>query len=494
MQPRVATALSRQVVQVDARSRPCDRRDDAESRATHAVVFQAGQFLGTIPLPVVAEAARRQTFGELLPARGPAAISPNLSLGEAARCLGDSEFDALPVADEEGTHLGVVTRQSLMLALDEACAALGRSEARLRSAINSVAVLLFATDRNGVYTLSEGKLVEAFGARPGDAVGHSVFERYRDHPTITESIRRALTGEEFVAVADIRGRTFECRCTPTADPKGGITGMIGVATDVTERTCAERQARRLLDELAHMGRISTMGEMASGLAHELNQPLAAIVAYVDACQELIESRRMNAAQLADVLRAVSSQAERAGQIIHRLRQMVRRNQPVRAPMSVNDAVREVAVLMEAEARQFGVTVQEDLQENLPQTEADFLQIQKVLLHLMRNGIEAMIDTPGDQRRLAVTTQDTASGQIEVAICDSGKGLASDSAERLFEPFFTTRSDGVGLGLSISRTIVEAHGGRIWITPNPLRGVTARFTLPASGGKVLDDTHSDGLYR
>jgi two-component system sensor kinase FixL len=494
MQPRVGTALSSRVVRVDARSRPSDMRDDGGSQATHAVVFDTGQYLGTVPLPVVPEPARQRTFAELLPPRSPAAIPAEMPLEKATRLLADSAFDAMPVADEKGAHLGVLTRQSLLAALHEEYAALARSEARLRSAINSVPVLLFATDPNGTYTLSEGKLVQAFGARPGDAVGHSAFERYGGHPTITDSIRRALAGEEFITVADLRGRTFECRCTPTSGADGQVTGMIGVATDITERTQAERQARRLLDELAHMGRISTMGEMASGLAHELNQPLAAIVAYVDACQELVESRRMDINQLAEVLRAVSSQAERAGQIIHRLRQMVRRNQPVRAPMSVNDAVREVAVLMEAEARQFNVTVRDELQQNLPQSEADYLQIQKVLLHLMRNGFEAMIDTPRDQRLLTVSTQLADAGNIEVAICDLGVGLTGDSAERLFEPFFTTRTNGVGLGLSISRTIVEAHGGRIWITPNQLRGVTARFTLPASGGKVPNDVQTDGLHR
>src|SRR5205807_3682015 len=161
---------------------------------------------------------------------------------------------------------------------------------------------------------------------------------------------------------------------------------------------------RLLDELAHVGRISTMGEMASGLAHELNQPLAAIVAYVDGCQELVDSGRMHSSELKDVLRSVSSQAERAGHIIHRLRQMIKRSQPVRAQMNVNDAVREVADLLEGQARQSGVAVQLELDENLPEAAADFLQIQQVVLNLMRNGFDAMANIPREQRQLAVETR------------------------------------------------------------------------------------------
>jgi two-component system sensor histidine kinase DctS len=275
---------------------------------------------------------------------------------------------------------------------------------------------------------------------------------------------------------------------------GRQTGWMGSVLDITERKQARERSRQQEEKLAATARLVTMGEMASALAHELNQPLAAIVAYVDACQELVESRRMGTEQLVGVLRAVSSQAERAGQIIHRLRKMVKRSQPVRTPMSVNDAVREVAVLIEAEARQSGVTVREELAENLPESAADFLQIQNVLLHLMRNGIDAMFDTPADQCDLTVSTHLAAAGDIEVAICDRGSGLTGDSAERLFEPFFTTRSSGLGLGLSISRMIVDAHGGRLWITPNSSRGVTARFTLPASGGKVPDEPQADRLYR
>jgi PAS domain S-box-containing protein len=387
-----------------------------------------------------------------------------------------------PVLEASGEVAGVIGVATDVTDRRRAEQALQQSEERLRQVIRSAPVLLFATDRNGVYTVSEGKTVQAFGARPGDAVGKSAFERYRDIPAITDSIRRALAGEEFTAVADIRGRTYECLCAPSLGAQGEVIGMIGVATDVTERRQAERQSRRLLDELAHTGRISTLAEMASGLAHELNQPLAAIVAYVDACQELVESGKMDGPQLSTVLQSVANQAERAGQIIHRLRKMIRRSQPVRAGIIVNDAVREVLELLEAEARQAGVTIDLALTNDLPEVEADYLQVQHVVLNLVRNGLEAMTEIPADRRRLSLTSGRTAAGGVEVSVGDLGHGLTAAAPDQFFDPFFTTKPKGLGLGLSISRTIVEAHGGKIWITANEAGGVTARFTLPRGSGK------------
>jgi signal transduction histidine kinase len=152
-------------------------------------------------------------------------------------------------------------------------------------------------------------------------------------------------------------------------------------------------------------------------------------------------------------------------------------------MSVNDAVREIVLLLEAEAGQADVTVDLQLREGLAEAAADFLQVQQVIQHLVRNGLEAMATAPKDQRRLTITTGQTPAGDVEVAICDRGRGLEG-SSEQLFEPFLTSKTNGLGLGLSISRTIIEAHGGRIWITPNATHGVTARFTLPASSPKGI----------
>ncbi len=235
--------------------------------------------------------------------------------------------------------------------------------------------------------------------------------------------------------------------------------------------------------LCHMGRISTMGEMASGLSHELNQPLTAIVAYVDACLELVESGRITKSQLAEVLRSVSSQAERAGQIIHRLRKMVKRNQPESTVRCINEAIREVVAVMQPVADQVGISLELNLNDDLPEIPVDFQQIQQVILHLIENGFDAMRETPAHERRLSISTSRASEFEIETAVSDRGCGLTDDAASRLFDSFFSTKTDGMGLGLATSRTIVESHGGRLWLASNPTRGVTARFTLPIKAGKA-----------
>ncbi|HTI50618.1 MAG TPA: PAS domain-containing protein [Planctomycetaceae bacterium] len=497
---------------MDRRASPAN--DVMENGRVEEALRQSEQRLQQVinSAPVVLFAVDRQGIFTLSEGKGLAALGllPGEAVGKSAfvrygdnpevietirRALGGEDVTAVgeirgriyecrcsPTRSLDGEVSGAIGVATDITESRTAERALRRSEQRLQQVIDSAPVLLFATDRNGIYTLSEGSEVQSFGARPGEAVGKSAFERYREIPAITDSIRRALAGERFTALAEIRGRTYECLCSPTVGEQGDVTGMIGVATDITERRRAERQSRRLLEELAQTGRISTLGEMASGLSHELNQPLAAIVAYVDACLELVESGKMDNQQLAVVLRSVSNQAERAGQIIHRLRKMIRRSQPVRAPMSVNDAVREIAVLLESETRQADVTVDLELGDGLPDAAADFLQVQQVVQHLVRNGLEAMADVPTDQRRLMIATRPTPAGEVEIAVRDFGHGLAAASAEQIFEPFFSTKTNGLGLGLSISRTIVEAHGGRIWITPNATHGVTARFTLPAGAQK------------
>jgi PAS domain S-box-containing protein len=285
---------------------------------------------------------------------------------------------------------------------------------------------------------------------------------------------------------------------------GDCRGAVLTFLDITDRKHTEEQSHELQSELAHVARLSTMGEMASGLAHELNQPLAAIIAYADACQELVESGRIEQGQLLDVLRAVASQADRAGKIIHRLRNLVKKSHPVRTSIQVNDAVREVVALLETEIRHAGAEVHLELDSAVPAITGDFIQIQQVILNLMRNGLDAMTEAGLSRPALAVSSRITDDHRIEIAIRDFGRGIAEENLGRLFEPFFTTKSEGLGMGLPISRTIIEAHGGRLWLTSNEdpgsgdtgsgTAGMTARIVLPIVDGRVLHDSGTDGLHR
>ncbi|MGE0480430.1 MAG: ATP-binding protein [Phycisphaerae bacterium] len=252
-----------------------------------------------------------------------------------------------------------------------------------------------------------------------------------------------------------------------------VARLAGIAI---ERARLDERGREHQAQLAHVARLATMGEMASGLAHELNQPLCAIVNYAEASIELLASQG-SADELRRALIEVARQAERAGEVIRRLREFVRWRELRREPVDINHVVREVVGFTAAELRQRGIAVRLALAPVLPRALGDAVQLQQVLINLIRNACDAMSTTDAP-RRLTIRTA-RAGGMVDVAVSDAGPGLPEDGGEHWFEPFFTTKGDGMGMGLSISRSIVEAHGGRIGAVSNRTRGATIRFTIPAA---------------
>jgi len=246
-----------------------------------------------------------------------------------------------------------------------------------------------------------------------------------------------------------------------------------------ERARAEERAQRQLSQLAHVARLATMGELASGLAHELNQPLCAIVNFVEASLELARADGAGTKELRGALAEVARQAQRAGEVIRRLREFVRRREPEREPIDLNSAVREVVALTAPEARNRGVRVRLRLGARLPRVLADTIQVQQVLVNLVRNGFDALHSAEARKRVLTIQTV-RRDKMVELAVADCGLGLAAEQQERLFEPFFSTKPDGMGMGLSISRSILEALDGQIWAEPNRAGGATFRLTLPRAG--------------
>jgi len=267
---------------------------------------------------------------------------------------------------------------------------------------------------------------------------------------------------------------------PERDPRSGVTRVYAAAQDITERKLAEEEARARQTELAHGLRLGTMGEMAAGLAHEINQPLSAIVSYARGCTRRLKSGTAQAPALLEPIEEIASQAMRADAIVQRLLLFVRKQPPVRQLTHVEALVHEVEQLVAAEARKRGVQIFLDLEPELPLVLVDKIQIEQVLLNLVRNGMEAMHEGE-DTRHLTIQTRRGDGDTVEVAVRDCGEGLAADLAERVFDPFFTTKRSGLGMGLAISRSIVRAHGGRISARSNPDRGVTFRFSLPAAQG-------------
>jgi C4-dicarboxylate-specific signal transduction histidine kinase len=250
---------------------------------------------------------------------------------------------------------------------------------------------------------------------------------------------------------------------------------------IVERLEAERLLKigehELRNRLTHLARVSTMGEMATNIAHEVNQPLTAIGTYAQACRRILEAGPAPNHEVLDALERVSEEAHRAGGIIHRLRDLGRRRDSTRVKCDLNALIRDIEQLVSVDARLHGTTLRLVLTPSLPPVLVDGIQIQQVVLNLIRNGIDAVAGTDPTAREVVVRTLRRKEQEIEVSVCDNGCGVAENAEDDLFKSFFTTKSGGVGVGLSISRSIIAAHGGRIWYSANPDSGTTFFFTLP-----------------
>jgi C4-dicarboxylate-specific signal transduction histidine kinase len=251
---------------------------------------------------------------------------------------------------------------------------------------------------------------------------------------------------------------------------------MGATIDVTERKRAEDQTALQRAQLEHLSRVATLTEMSGALAHELNQPLAIIMANAEAAQRLLERSDADLDEIRAILRDIVSADARAGEVIKRLRSLFKRGEPNRQPLSLNEVVSDVLRFMRGDLVRRGVTVALELDEAVPPVCADRVPLEQVLINVVGNACEAMADNATGERVVTIATGVDA-GWPSVRITDAGCGLPAD-AERVFAPFYTTKAEGLGMGLAISRSIVEAHGGRLWAEPNRGRGATFNLSLPA----------------
>jgi C4-dicarboxylate-specific signal transduction histidine kinase len=248
------------------------------------------------------------------------------------------------------------------------------------------------------------------------------------------------------------------------------------------RQQAEEEAREQSERLAHAGRMSLMGEMATGIAHEVNQPLTAISTYAQACRRMVEAGMMDDQELLEVVERISREALRAGSIIHRLRNLVRKRASERELCDINDVIRDLVSLAEIDARLHDVELRLDLGEGLPRVRVDAVQIQQVVLNLIRNALEASQAATGDGQNIDLGSSLTGP-EIEIRVVDHGAGLTPGIGNEVFEPFYTTKRAGMGMGLSISRSIIDAHDGRLWFTRNQDGGTTFHVSIPVATGEV-----------
>jgi PAS domain S-box-containing protein len=261
------------------------------------------------------------------------------------------------------------------------------------------------------------------------------------------------------------------------NPSQEVGEYVGITIDITERKRAEEareKLRQLEADLAHMNRVNMMGELAAALAHEIKQPITAAVTNAGACLRFLEMERPDILEAREAASGTIGCATRAAEIIDRVRALFKKTAPQREPVNINELIREIALLLQNEIRRHSVAVHLGLAENLPEVMADRVQLQQVLMNLMLNAIEAM---QGVSAHLEINSQLTDDGQLLIAVSDTGLGLPTEKADQIFDAFFTTKPQGTGMGLAISRSIVESHGGRLWASSNSGRGATFRFTLP-----------------
>jgi C4-dicarboxylate-specific signal transduction histidine kinase len=283
----------------------------------------------------------------------------------------------------------------------------------------------------------------------------------------------------------ILDRWLAASASPIVDEAGCLLRLVHVVRDITDykhaqETLAEahhQELQRHRTELAHVARLSLMGEMTAGLVHELNQPLHAVKSYArGSALRLLKLPQADEELLAS-LQQIGEEADRAAEIIRRVRRFVQKRELHSSELFVNRLVEDVILLCKAEIDERRATVALELGENLPAVVADPIQIEQVVMNLVRNGLEAMTDTPDDDRRLTIKTMRYGNDAVEVEVSDQGRGIDPDHPERVFEPFYTTKPEGMGMGLAISRSIIQAYQGRLWVSLNQIRGCTFHFTLP-----------------
>ena len=354
-------------------------------------------------------------------------------------------------------------------------AALMKQNQLMGEILQNMPVVAFQIDGDGRVQQSVGAGLARLGRQDNESVGKRMADI---QPESREWIDRALSGENvhFQSEGTNGGKPYAFESFVAFDNVRG-SGAVGFAIDVTERMEAEEREDQLRHELAHLARVKTMGEMASGIAHELNQPLAAILMQAEvAAHKLRHQAKQTTGELLDTLDRIADQAHRAGEIIRHMKEFVQKAQPYRVAIGLAEVVGEVAALVRNDLRHAGVRFDVEMDEALPMILGDKIQLQQVLLNLIRNAMEAMESTEADARRLRLCAR-VHEEMLEVTVSDTGCGVPDGRFDQLFGAFCSTKSGGMGMGLAIGRSVVEAHGGRIWATNNRRRGTAFVFTLP-----------------
>ncbi len=365
-----------------------------------------------------------------------------------------------------------------------------KSEQRLRLITNALPVLIAYVDSEQRYRFNNDAYRAWFRVSAEQASGRTIREVVgeRFYRSVLPYLERAFSGEPVRFAQDIdlgEGRkiSVEAFYVPDADEKGLVRGLYILAMDVTERNLAQQESKRLHDELLHAGRISTMGELAGALAHEINQPLSAIMSNAQAARRYLNAPTTDLQEVREILDDIVKEDARAGEVINHLRALLKKSKTEFELLDLNLIFRDVVSLVHSDAVIRNVKISIELDPMLPLISGNRVQLQQVAMNLMLNAFEVMNEHSNEERRLSIRTH-WKDGQVLAAVADNGQGVPAGEAEKIFKPFYTSKPQGLGMGLSICRSIINSHHGRLWVENNPVRGATFTFSLPVPAEELI----------
>ena len=359
---------------------------------------------------------------------------------------------------------------------------------RLAAIVSSSDDAIVSKTLDGIIVSWNAGATNIFGYEATEMIGQSIFrlippELHEEEREILTRLRQRERIQHYETTRIAKdGRRIEISMTvsPLLDQSGKVIGASKVARDITASRRAEIELQRARTELARVARVTTLGELTATIAHEVNQPLTGLISSGNACLHWLAGDTPNLEAARRSIQRMIDDGNRASDIIGRIREMVRKSTPRRESVNINDCIVEVLALIRAELSRNYISSRVELSNDLPLVSGDRIQLQQVILNLIMNAIEAMSEIGEPQRNLLITSAKDGAIGVIVTIRDSGVGLDQKFLDRLFEAFFTTKARGMGMGLAVSQTILQAHGGRLWATPNASQGATFQFTLPASG--------------
>jgi PAS domain S-box-containing protein len=384
----------------------------------------------------------------------------------------------------KGRRMGVVLDITERKRAEEA---LKNERTFLRQVIDIDPNLIFAKDREGRFTLANRAVANTYGTTVEKLIGKTDAD-FNAHPDevegfrrvdleVIETLRERFIPEEHITDAQGNVRWLQTVKRPIIERDGTATQILGASSDITLRKKTELELQEQRAELAHVARVSMMGELAASLAHELNQPLTAILSNAQAALRFLSSKPGNIEEVREILHDIVKDNTRAGEVIRRMRALVKKEGLEFASHDLATLLRDVVALVHSDAILHGVRISLKIEKNLPPVQGDRVQLQQVVLNILLNAFDAMKESPAGGREVQLSAERDSRNFIKVAISDRGIGLTGDKLAKIFDPFYTTKRDGLGMGLSICRSIIAAHGGRLWAENNCDAGATFYFTLP-----------------